>query len=275
MCIAAIAWQCSADRPLVLAANRDEYYSRPAAKAAFWPGTDILAGMDLAIDEPSTWLGITRRGRFALLTNVRKPSEARPDAPSRGSLVARFLAGTSTPEHYLNQLQEKYGRYNGFNLLLGTLANTQQTAECWFLHSKDQTARRLLPGVYGLSNASLDTPWPKVQRLVGAFTIELMKRPASTHLLALLQNTLQASPEILPQTGVSAQWERVLSSIFIKTERYGTRASTLIDIRGNSVNFIERCWSPSANDVAHSTAFFEDSAFTFNLTTAFHPHQPA
>ena len=275
MCIAAIAWQSSAGRPLVIVSNRDEYYNRPTAAARFWPGTDILAGRDLAIEEPSTWLGITRQGRFALLTNVRKPSEARPHALSRGPLVARFLAGTCSPQRYLNSLLEKAGRYNGFNLLVGTIANEQQTSECWFLHSKEPAARRLQPGIYGLSNASLDTAWPKVQRLVGSFTLELMQRMTPHRLLSVLQDDTPACWDTLPQTGVSAQWERALSPTFIKTERYGTRSSTLIDVSGNKVNFMERRWKQTLPKEKLLNTPFQDSVFTFTLTTTLYPHQPA
>ena len=275
MCIAAIAWQSSAGRPLVIVSNRDEYYNRPTAAAGFWPGTDILSGRDLAIEEPSTWLGITRKGRFALLTNVRKPSEARPDAPSRGPLVAQFLAGTCSPQRYLEGLLEKAGRYNGFNLLVGTIANSQQTAECWFFNSKELAPRPLQPGIYGLSNASLDTAWPKVQRLVASFTLELMQRMNPSRLLNVLQDNTPACWNTLPQTGVSAQWERALSPIFIKTERYGTRSSTLIDVSGNKVNFMERRWQQPCRTEKLTNTLFQESVFTFNLTTTLYPHQPA
>lgn len=275
MCIAAIAWQWSPKRPLVIAANRDEYFERPAAAAAFWPDTDILAGRDLAVtEEPGTWLGITRSGRFAFLTNVRKPSEVRPDAPSRGPLVARYLAGAMSAAHYAAEVHDRRGRYNGFNLLVGTLGSEHVPGDCWYLHSRDDAPCRLQPGIYGLSNAALDTPWPKVQRLVGAFTIGILQHTDPVHLLTPLRDPAPAPDEVLPQTGVSAEWERALSPIFIRTERYGTRSSTVIDVNGPSVHFIERRWSSTA---VASEVPFEDSHFQFDLNSLplQHPQLPA
>jgi uncharacterized protein with NRDE domain len=262
MCVAAIAWEWTAGRPLVIAGNRDEYFERPTAPAAFWQGNDILAGRDLALAEPSTWLGITRSGRFALLTNVRKPSEVRPDAPSRGPLAARFLAGSMSAQAYTHEVAEKRSRYNGFNLIAGTLGNAVHGRDCWVMHSRDEAPYRLKPGIYGLSNAALDTPWPKVQRLVGAFTIGLLQHTDPAELLTPLRDPAFAPDEALPQTGVSPEWERALSPIFIRTGRYGTRSSTVIDVTGRAVQFIERRWP---GPQAEGTEPFEDTRIAFDL----------
>ena len=267
MCVAAIAWQCAPGRPLVLVANRDEYFDRPTAAAEFWPGTDLLAGRDLASpDEASTWLGITRGGRFALLTNLRQASEVRPDAPSRGPLVARYLAGQISASDYATQVHAKRERYNGFNLLIGQLETNHTAADCWYVHSKHEAPLHLPPGIYGLSNAALDTPWPKVQKLVGGFTISLAQHRDSIQLLSPLFDAKQAPLSLLPQTGVSLEWERALSAIFIRTARYGTRASTVIDVQREHTYVIERSWqAPCPSDQASllESPTFSDRSFYF------------
>jgi uncharacterized protein with NRDE domain len=242
MCVVSFAWQWRPEMPLLLAANRDEYYARASAPLAFWPGTNIAAGRDLAVDVPSTWLGITRTGRFAFLTNVRHPAERRPDAPTRGALVADFLSGLDDPADYIAHVAGKARRYNAFNLIVGSVGAMH--SDCWSLHSLDDAPQRLAPGIYGLSNAKLDTPWPKVRKLVADFTLAAASRAGDSTFFKLLADSAPAQEHELPSTGVSLEWERALSPIHIATDRYGTRASSVLRVargeNGTDIRFKER-----------------------------------
>ena len=158
MCLLIFAHQLSADYPLMVAANRDEFYARPTAPAAFWPEyPGLLAGRDL--EQGGTWMGVTREGRFAAVTNYRDPDVAMPAPRSRGELPLDYLAGSTTPASYLAELAKRGGEYAGFNLLVG-----DRDSLWYFANSGGQAPRALSPGLYGLSNARLDTPWPKVER---------------------------------------------------------------------------------------------------------------
>ena len=158
MCLIVFAWQVIPGMPLVAAANRDEFYERPAAPAAWWEDhPHVYAGRDL--QGGGTWLGITRDGRFAALTNIRAPSERRLDAPSRGRLVANYLTGQATAEEYVAELAAQDDVFNGFNLLVG-----DNEKVIWFSNRGQADVRngqRLQPGIYGLSNGLLDAPWPR------------------------------------------------------------------------------------------------------------------
>src|SRR5258706_6908216 len=156
MCLILFAWQAHPDYPLVVAANRDEWRDRPTAPAAWWDDApDILAGRDL--EAGGTWLGVTRAGRFAAITNFRDPSDRKSTAPSRGQLVADFLRGDDAPRDYLAALAAKAARYNGFNLLLA-----DDKSMCYF-GSREGEIIDVAPGIHGLSNHLLDEPWPKVK----------------------------------------------------------------------------------------------------------------
>jgi len=226
--------------PLVIAANRDEAHARPAAPAGFWDDHPcVLAGRDL--DQHGTWLGITRSGRWAALTNFRQGGSYRADAPSRGRLVAGFLSGKDAPLDYLSRLAPQAGSYNGFNLLAGTLT------EVWYLSNRESIPRRVERGVHGLSNHLLDTPWPKV--VDGRRRLETLgesERDAVTsHLLDGLADRRQADPATLPDTGVGLSREKALSPAFISAQDYGTRASTVVLVDGSGqVTFTERSFGP-------------------------------
>ncbi|MCX8085942.1 MAG: NRDE family protein [Rhodocyclaceae bacterium] len=239
MCLILLAWQAHPDFPLVVAANRDEFFARPTAPAAFWPeAPEVLAGRDLAAG--GSWLGITRRGRFAALTNFRDPYRQRPEAPSRGRLVADFLTTDVAIEDFLDSLDA--AAYNGFNLLLGD-------GKRLFAFS-NVTLRRheLAPGVYGLSNALLDTPWPKVGRAKAALAAALDALPDEAALWRLLADDTVFPDEALPSTGVSLEWERLLSAAFVRGRDYGTRASTVLKVGAGGtapyVTFDEQTWLP-------------------------------
>ncbi len=240
MCLILLAWQAHPDYPLVVAANRDEFFSRRTAEADFWDDApDVLAGRDL--EAGGTWLGVSRNSRFAALTNYRDPTRNKTVAPSRGELVSRFLAGLQSPEAYLAELESCADRYNGFNLVFG------DPDGLWCFSNCGEGERQLAPGVYGLSNHLLDTPWPKVARGKSALNAALCALPAERPLFALLRDDSIAPDEALPRTGVSLEWERLLSAAFVRMPGYGTRSATvlLMDKAGN-VRFIEQGFLPDA-----------------------------
>lgn len=218
MCLIAVAWQVHPAYPLVLAANRDEFHARPTAAADWWPDAPgIFGGRDLQAG--GTWLGASRHGRFAAITNVREP-----DSPlgkcSRGALTAAFLQSELSAARFSETVQ--YEDYAGFNLLLG------DGKSLIYCSNREDGARELPPGIYGLSNHRLDTPWPKLLKLRSAMAECLDELPSTAALFRLLSDTTIAPDHELPATGVSLAWERVLSAIFVTTEGYGTRASTVL-----------------------------------------------
>jgi uncharacterized protein with NRDE domain len=239
MCLILVAWRTHPDYPLVVAANRDEFFARPSAEATYWQNDGILAGRDL--EAGGTWLGLTRTGRFAALTNYRDPARQKKSSPSRGHLVASFLRSKDKPGPWLQQLSGKAGEYNGFNLLVGdgdTLAN---------LGSMTGQFKELAPGIYGLSNHLLDSPWPKVLAAKSALSLALSTLPDEGPLFELLNDDSIHPDHALPRTGVSLEWERLLSSAFVKAPGYGTRCSTVLMVtHDKTVMFEERTWLPNA-----------------------------
>lgn len=227
MCLIIFAWKVIPGMPLIAAANRDEFYLRPASAAGWWEDQpDVFAGRDL--QGGGTWLGVTRQGRFAAITNIRAPSEKRPDAPTRGKLVSEYLSGNLSPADYIEQLRPRANDYNGFNLLVGDRDNL-----LWYSNRGDADPRNGKPleyGVYGLSNALLDTPWPKVTRAKAQFSSLLCLGAPEETFFELLADSTRANDCRLPSTGVSIEWERILSSIFICAPDYGTRASTIVRV---------------------------------------------
>jgi uncharacterized protein with NRDE domain len=234
MCIAVFRWSPESDEPLTLAANRDEFFARPTQAMHWWADAPILAGRDLA--QGGTWLGITRNGRFALLTNVRNPALRKTSAPSRGELVSQYLRGDGDPLHFLTDLSHRANTYEGFNLLCGEIGSARRLA---FLNTGEMAPRALKAGVFAVSNATLDTAWPKVERIKAAFA-------TTQSIESILLDSTQAADDQLPRTGVPLDWERALSSVFIRHPRdegrtieYGTRASTLMSVRDGDVGIEE------------------------------------
>ncbi|MFL9925990.1 NRDE family protein [Herbaspirillum lusitanum] len=227
MCLIIFAWKVIPGMPLIVAANRDEFYARPAANAGWWNDyPKIFAGRDL--QGGGTWLGVTRDGRFAALTNVRSPSDRRMDAPTRGSLVADYLAGDMSPADYIAAIAPHSDRFNGFNLLVGN-----RETLLWYSNRGGDDARNGKPldyGVYGLSNALLDTPWPKVTRAKAQFASLLCQGAPEETFFEMLNDTTRANDCRLPETGVGLEKERMLSPIFISSPDYGTRCSTVLRI---------------------------------------------
>ena len=236
MCLILIAWQAHPAFPLVVAANRDEFHARRSASVDFWPDhPDLLAGRDL--EAGGTWLGTNRSGRFAALTNYRAPALQKPDAPSRGQLVTDFLTGDLAIDAYLDTLTPD--DYNGFNLLL---CDRQQLVAFSNVTMQRHT---LAPGVYGLSNALLDTPWPKVDAGRTALNAALDDLPDEAALWTLLRDDTPHPDHLLPTTGVSLEWERLLSAAFIRGTDYGTRCSTLLKVDvGGTASLDEQTWQP-------------------------------
>jgi uncharacterized protein with NRDE domain len=222
----------------VVAANRDEFFARPALPAHYWTdGSDILAGRDL--EAGGTWMGCTGSGRFAALTNFRDPAGQRAETPSRGQLPSDFLLGESKPLAYLDQLMTRAASWNGFNLLVGD----GETLCCF--SNVSGSPHFLAPGVYGLSNHLLDTPWPKVAAAKSAMISALDALPDPGALFGLLRNQCMHSDDRLPHTGVGLAWERLLSAAFVSAPGYGTRCSTVLlrDSDGR-VTFDEMTWLP-------------------------------
>ena len=234
MCLIVIAWRSHHAYPLLIGANRDEFHARPALPAGFWrDAPQLCAGRDLQAG--GSWLGITRGGRFAALTNFRGPGVTANDAPSRGELVSAFLRGSDTPHGYLEQLQPQAMRFAGFSLLLGELGGEL----CYFCN-RTGTIRRLEPGVYGLSNHLLDTPWPKVRDARAGLAALVDAEPGIEALFGLLADRSPPLPHELPDTGVGQQHEEILAPCFIVSEHYGTRASTVVRVaRDGWVDFEE------------------------------------
>ena len=238
MCLIFIAWQMLPECPLLLAANRDEFYRRPTAAADFWPqAPQVLGGRDL--EGGGSWLGVTRTGRLAAITNYRNPAEVGgvgADKRSRGLLVSDFLTGSASAADYLADLAQQPENYRGFNLLVGDGDGLH------YYSNRGAAPRPLAPGLYGLSNHLLDTPWPKVAQGKRALALLLGRGlPSEAELFALLAERTIAPDSLLPETGLSRDWERLLSARFIHSPEYGTRASTLVwfDHRGGA-RFIER-----------------------------------
>jgi uncharacterized protein with NRDE domain len=237
MCLIAWNWQPDTEQPLLLIANRDEYYARPTRPLHHWEGAPIRAGKDLQAG--GTWLGLAPGGRMAALTNVRDMRQQRADAPSRGALVSDFLSGQSSASQYLESIAATAAHYNPFNLLV----YDGQT----LLGFESQGARivTMQPGIAAVSNAGFDTPWPKLLGLKTGLQHWVMQQtrpqaPGPAALFALLADNAPAPDAQLPDTGISLERERVLSSAFIRSSDYGTRASSLVMLRRSSTRFIER-----------------------------------
>jgi uncharacterized protein with NRDE domain len=243
MCLLVFAWRSHPDYPLVLVGNRDEFYTRRTRPASWWGhAVSLLAGHDE--EAGGTWLGITRRGRFAALTNVRAPTERNPHAPSRGALVLSALQAPQRSGEWLDTHAPKTAAFNGFNLLVGDVLphdGGDGSALHYYSNRLEQKPQPLAPGIYGLSNGFLDTPWPKVTRAVGAFACTIAAGVALEPLIRLMEPRDEARDSELPATGVPLDWERALSAIQIRANGYGTRTTTVLTVRNDAlVTYFER-----------------------------------
>jgi uncharacterized protein with NRDE domain len=250
MCLIFLAWKKHPDHRLVVAANRDEFYARPTAPAHFWqdaPG--LLAGRDL--QGGGTWLGVSRAGRFAALTNYRRGGGNAANAPTRGRLVSDFLLSRAASGEYLQSLASRARLYNGFNLLVA-----DDDSLHWF-STHGGEPRMLQAGAYAVSNDLLDTPWPKVARGRKGFEGLLEAREIDVEeMFSVLMDSQIAEDAALPDTGIGLTRERMLSPIFISADDYGTRSSTvlLVGVDGQ-VTFYERTYAPGTKE--HRTLTYE------------------
>lgn len=253
MCLILVAWQSHPDYPLVVTANRDEFYARRTRPAAWWgQAVSLLGGRDE--EAGGTWLGINRRGRVAMLTNVRSPEKSNLHAPSRGLIALSALQSTGPLQQWVQESERVAQNFNGYNLLLSeplpvlSRSVDAQLIYCTNRSSNGMEARNetrvLEPGIYGLSNAALDTPWPKVTRAVGAFACLIADSVRTDALLHLMADRELARDWELPSTGVPMDWERALSAIQIRANGYGTRATTVLTVRRDgTVVFLERTFA--------------------------------
>ncbi len=253
MCLILFAYKSHPRYKLVVAANRDEFYNRKTAPAAFWEDHPrLLAGRDL--QAMGTWMGINKNGRVSMLTNYRDLSNIKPQAPTRGKLVSNFLITNSTPNTYLDAINPLATSFNDFNILLGT------ADDLWYYSNKQMKKTMLGSGVYGLSNHLINTPWPKVEAGKEALHNELKNDKVEIeNLFATLKSEEKADRDRLPDTGVGIEMERMLSPMFIKSSEYGTRCSTVLLIdKDNHVNFVERTY-----DTTDFT--WTDKSFEFDI----------
>ncbi len=237
MCIILFAWQSHPRYPLLVAANRDEFHHRPA-EAARWRG-GIFCGLDLSAG--GTWLGVTRDGRFAAVTNFREPVAERVSdaARSRGDLPMQFLQGRESPSDYTARIADQQDTYRPFNLLVG------DGDQLWYLSNRGAAPQAVTPGVHGLSNGLLDTPWPKVTRGKEKLAHVGQGEARPEHLLALLHDDWRPDDDHLPDTGVGPELERLVAPIFIRSPQYGTRASSAVRLGADGeVALLEQGWQP-------------------------------
>jgi len=257
MCLIAFAWNAHPDHALVLVANRDEFHARGAEPLAWWANApDVLAGRDL--QEGGAWLGVSRSGRVAAVTNVRGPDAAVRKPLSRGQLVADFLRGDDSAAAYADRLEHEAAGYGGFNLLLCDGKELRYVTNRPRFLSED-----VAPGVHALSNAQLDTPWPKARRARTVVENVITRESPGeaiddAEMLAVMADAAQAPDEALPLTGVSLEMERLLSSPFIRTPSYGTRCTSLLRIsRTGEISLFERRFGPDGMPSGeHRETFF-------------------
>lgn len=250
MCLIAFAYKQHPKYDLVFAANRDEFYERPTRAAQFWDEQpDLLAGKDLKAG--GTWMGITKAGRFAALTNYRDPASRNEEAPSRGHLVRNYLESSNPPGVYLRRLHAQADQYNGFNLLVGS------PDELMYYSNHTGEASSLDPGLYGLSNELLDAPWPKTERAKAELSDTLREDEIDiSALFEFLKDDQPAPDDQLPDTGIPRELERAVSPIFIKTEQYGTRSSTILLISNDGkVTFEEHRYKNGSTEVKDTSRF--------------------
>jgi len=245
MCLILFSYAVHPEYRLILGANRDEFHERPTAPLGYWDKgfapMSVLAGRDLR--GGGTWMGVSRTGRFAALTNFRDPLTNRNGAPSRGALVRDFLTGRELPFAYLTRIAREGASYNGFNLLVGDQEGL------FYYSNRKGCVQAVEPGIHGLSNRFLDSPWPKVER--GKVALERVCSNGGVTpeaVLDILADQRRPPEDLLPETGVDPEWERTLSAIFIVSPTYGTRSSSVLFVGNNGeIRFVERTFIPDGD----------------------------
>ena len=229
MCLIAFHWRPDAPVPLIVAANRDEFYDRPTATLAWWEGGRILAGRDLW--SGGTWMGVSREGRFAAVTNFRDPLRSRKDAPSRGFIPLRFLEEEGSAAAFLGWLRKEAPSYAPFNVLV------YDGVDLLGYESRHDGIPPLAPGIHAVSNGDFDEPWPKVEAAKAGLAEAEEDDEA---LFNLLRDARPFPDDQLPGTGVPIEWERALSPAFVRMPTYGTRASTVLRLGRGRVSMAEQ-----------------------------------
>mgnify|MGYP002700200534 CR=1 FL=1 len=256
MCLILFAYQHSDNYKLVLIANRDEYYQREAKPAAFWPHhPHIFGGIDCT--EGGSWLSVDTAGRFAAITNIRKPPFTKNNERSRGHIINDFLSSQQSASEFMEELKQTDTAYGLFNLLL------LDASGLWHYSSDSHQEQHITPGIHGLCNASLNTPWPKLTRGCDQLKQQLALIPTDNNqLFSIVQSTQQASDSQLPNTGIDLELERFLSPTFIQGDDYGTRCSTLLTIdHNNCLELTELTYDNNGIDVSqvHQTIHIQDT----------------
>jgi uncharacterized protein with NRDE domain len=232
MCLIAWNWQPDSETPLLLLANRDEFYARPAEPLRWWDGGQVLAGKDLQAG--GTWLGVGRNGRLAAITNIRVPVIDPGNRPSRGTLVADFLRGDQDSAGYLAALAQRADDYSPFNLIVF------DGLRFMGMESRSKRVHPIVPGIGAVSNADFDTPWPKLVRLkAGLQALCQARRTEISDLLPLLKDLSLSDDSALPRTGIALELERALSATFVQSAHYGTRACSIVILQQKKVVFFE------------------------------------
>jgi uncharacterized protein with NRDE domain len=253
MCLIFLSFNQHPKYPLIIAANRDEFFDRPAERLSKWKDNGkIIAGKD--ITGGGTWLGATTTGYFSMLTNYRDMANIKANAPTRGKLVLDYLAGEFDPATYLEALNASGSQYNGYNIILGRMDDP------WYYSNQNNKIFRLGTGSYGLSNALLDTSWPKVEEGKKKFNQILSQaNPSFDDLFDFMHNTDLAPDSKLPETGIGYEKEKLLSSMYIEMPGYGTRNTTiLLKDHENNVQMVERTHDHSSNS-------FSETNFDFSI----------
>ncbi len=252
MCLIFLSINNQPKYKLIIAANRDEFYSRKTAPVDHWQDRpEIIGGRDL--EAKGTWMAMSKSGKIGMVTNYRDLKNINPKAPTRGQLVSEFLMNGDQTEEYLKEVHLKADQYNGFNLLLGKLD------QLYYYSNYQSKILKLQPGHYGLSNALLDTPWPKVKRGKEKFASVIEQEVDVNNLFEMLRDESIAPDDQLPDTGLELERERALSAMFIKTPNYGSRCSTVVLVdQNNAVNYVERVYDLE-------TFEFSQQAFQFEI----------
>jgi len=258
MCLILFLYDDHPDYRIILCSNRDEYYDRPTRHLNFWnDNPNILAGRDLQSN--GTWLGITKNGRFAAITNYRNPKQVKACAPSRGLLVSNYLSGDDSCMNYLKQVEANGNKYNGFNLLVG------DTNRLLYYSNKKTGIQTISKGIKGLSNHFLDTPWPKVEKGKKDFEKTVFEKKGFNleDLFNVLNDRYSPPDDRLPKTGVGVFLERILSPIFVSSKNYGTSSSSILLInKKNRVTFAERTYTRNDKGNYHHNT----KIYSFNIT---------
>ncbi|MBF0121339.1 MAG: NRDE family protein [Desulfobacterales bacterium] len=240
MCIIYFSYETYKDYRLFLIGNRDEFYNRPTKDISFWEDfPQILGGRDLI--GKGTWLGITKTGRIAAITNFRDPLNLKANSPSRGDIVFDFLCENISTKEYLEYILKESHKYNGFNIIV------DDGKDVGYFSNKIDKYQILCSGNYALSNHLLDKPWPKVIRIKSLINDFQMSQNEMNfeHIFEILKDNCLPVDELLPDTGVGIEWERILGPIFVSSNIYGTRSSSILLVKQNGeVTFLERTFNP-------------------------------